>query len=186
MWPWVSLFLLLDVHFSYLKRRQWTGGVRIPWNTHNPCQAVSCHDGHFWAPSSLTMPLHNHLLLTPGSNTRNIQRLLNLFVSWRANRAKARSGRSSFWELHVWFASWSQLGGDRVRKSVQADCWDAGINTGQVALETWKRPSVKAGSAASLSGNSKCSIKGQIEPQWCGNRSWVCWPWQSLTGEMLG
>lgn len=42
-----------------------------------------------------------------------------------------------------------------MRKSVQADCWEAGINTGQVALETWKRPSVKAGNVASLGDNSK-------------------------------
>lgn len=60
-----------------------------------------------------------------------------------------------------------------MRKSVHADCWAAGINTGQVALETWERPSVRAESEASLSGNSKCSIKGQAEQQPCGNRSWV-------------
>lgn len=59
-----------------------------------------------------------------------------------------------------------------MREAVQADCWDAGINMGQIPLRTRKEPSVKAGRAASLSGNSKCSIKGQIGQHWCGNGNW--------------
>lgn len=91
----------------------------------------------------------------PSQAALYIQKFIKLFVSWRTAWPMQLLGAPCLVCLLKSIRRWQSEEGHPSRLH-----WKAGINTEQMLLQTWKRPSVKTGSLASLSGNSKCSIKG--------------------------